>query len=401
MMAGGDWAVFAKAKWLREGGHQAFIKFIVPAGSHAGPKTDLITGGGRLARLASRLVHIKAQGDDLPVVRLLEVSLSSSGLLVAMEEVTPLKDLIDQGEAYQHSVRLLRDLDPFGARLPWMHFDICPKNIGITATGKAVLIDLESLYLKSSGAYDISVPAWKPFRAPPTLVNDVEVGLATGALGSELAMRKVRFEVALAAAECVLGPLPPHRSAFDASQAQAWLADADPGDPAVAFWRTEVDQLVTTGDIRALSELARDLEALLVGHADAAVAPRAWRTARGDGTSEPQPGAGSLASRPAGGWDLEWNLLVPTAHALRAGRLDREGIREYGVVLDDLALRYPDRHEIWDELLLVRICYQKDPNAALVHVNTALSHLNGDARLTRTQGILKMWASEKDRRRGE
>src|SRR5208283_5528431 len=92
MMAGGDWAVFAKAKWLREGGHQAFIKFIVPAGSHAGPKTDLITGGGRLARLASRLVHIKAQGDDLPVVRLLEVSLSSSGLLVAMEEVTPLKD---------------------------------------------------------------------------------------------------------------------------------------------------------------------------------------------------------------------------------------------------------------------------------------------------------------------
>jgi hypothetical protein len=76
MMAGHDWALFARAKWLRHGGKPAFIKFIVRAGSHAGEHTEIVTGHDRLQRVFERLVQLKNLEQPIPLVQLMTVRLS-------------------------------------------------------------------------------------------------------------------------------------------------------------------------------------------------------------------------------------------------------------------------------------------------------------------------------------
>ncbi len=209
MMANRNWALFARAKRVRDGGRAAYMKYIVAAGAQAGTDTLMVTAGTRLEDLSERLKRIQQLEGAVPIVPLLEIGYSQAGLLIAMEEVKPLEGLIARGEAYQFSTAVLRDLDPDSSAVGWHHFDVCPNNIGILSSGRCVLIDVESFYLEEEeGKFHVSVPAWKPFRATSEMANAVYGGLASGALEKTLAGRKLRFEVALAAAECVFGPIP-------------------------------------------------------------------------------------------------------------------------------------------------------------------------------------------------
>src|SRR5438309_2344061 len=82
MMAGHNWAIFAKAKWLRQGGKPAFIKFIVRAGSEAGSDTQIVTGPDRLEGVFDRLIRLQKLGDAVPLVQLFDVRLTDAGLLI-------------------------------------------------------------------------------------------------------------------------------------------------------------------------------------------------------------------------------------------------------------------------------------------------------------------------------
>lgn len=401
MMAGRNWAILAKAKWLRKGGKAAFIKFIIPAGGQAGPDTEMVTGKARLRHLAERLKAVQILGDAVPLVPLLQVKDAEGGLLIAMEQVEPLQNIVDRGEAYALSVRLLRDLDPEAkGGHSWLHFDICPMNIGVLPSGRCVLIDVESFYLQQRvGHYDVSIPAWKPFRAPQGLERDVDEKLAANDVDNALALRKVRFEVALSAAECVLGPLPPSRENLSRARVEEWVAGADPADPAVAFWRNEILRGIDSGAMRSMAELALDLERLIQGQSVQNQAPLAIPVSQprnvslSRGPEEHKPAPAPNQATP--GWSTDWELLKPAAHALRSGKLDRARIAEYRAALERLALHYPVQREVWDELLLVLISYQKDAGAAHATIETALQQIPGDVDLMRLRDIVKMWAAER------
>jgi hypothetical protein len=398
LMANRDWALFAKAKRVRDGGKPAFIKFIVAAGSQAGSATLWVTGGGRLRDLYERLQRIRQLGRRIPVVPLLEIEHSESGLLIAMEEVTPLSEMIDRGEAYRLSAKVLEDLDPDTIGNGWHHFDVCPRNIGVLPDGRCVLIDVESLYLESEGMYNISVPAWKPFRAPNQLVLDVHGQLAAGnrEIDRALAARKLRFEIALAAAECVLGPIPfkQQNQALDRSIVEAWVSSADAADPAVAFWKQELLSAIDTASVPPLQHLRQNLESAVSFSSEPAGAPLVQAPVAG---TEPVQSLGTTISAitpsPAeSGWSKEWALILPMVHALRAGKLGGKEIVEYRQALQEVAARYPTHADAWNELLLVVISYEKDAVLALSVVKEALKHIPGDDGLTRMKNIIQMWA---------
>ena len=402
MMAGRNWAILAKAKWLRRGGRAAFVKFIIPAGAHAGLDTEMVTGKERLKRLCERLQFISKLGSALPLVPLLEVKLTEKGLLIAMEEVRPLHEIIERGEGYGLSLQLLRDLDPeVDGRVPWLHFDICPLNIGVLQDGRCVLIDVESFYLEEGQGYDVSVPAWKSFRAPHFLREEVESKLAKGGADRQLAISKVSFEIALAAAECVLGPLPPSRNEFDDALLEQWVREAVPSDPAVGFWREELQDLLRTGQVRPIKEIARRLEAALRVGVDPVHAPRvavmvaASQDDVGTGERSVKEKKGEESKDVPPGWETDWLILKPSAHALRSGKFDRVRIGEYRSALERLARQYPEKRELWEELLLLSVSYLKDPVGALAVVGEALKYFPGDANLERHQNIIQMWARER------
>jgi hypothetical protein len=397
MMADKDWALFAKAKRIRDGGKAAFIKFVVAASSQAGNTTLLVTSGNRLKDLYERLKHIQQLGDTVPIVPLLEIQHTESGLLIAMEEVAPLREIIDRGEAYHLSIKVLRDLDPDADGNGWHHFDVCPNNIGLLRSERCVLIDVESFYLESEGKYNVSVPAWKPFRAPRGLEVDVQVELGAGAIDRSLAARKLRFEVALAAAECVLGPIPFSGQNLDRRTIEAWVANADATDPAVVFWKRELLAAVDTASFPALQELRDRLESAVKSDTEPTGAPLVQVPAVG---AEPVQAAEAAISAippvPAQSeWLKEWALILPMVHALRTGRLGGKQIIEYRQVLQQLAGRYPTQADVWNELLLVVISFEKNPVLALSLVTEALQNIPGSEDLARMRNIIQMWARER------
>ncbi len=401
LMANRDWAIFARARWVRGGGKEAYLKFVVPAGSNAGPTTIDVTAADRLRRLHRRLIQLKGMGDSIPLVPLLVVQFMDRGLLIAMELVTTLQEMIEEARARDLSVRLLRELDPSRPGAPhWLHFDICPRNIGVLASGRCVLIDVDSMYLEEAGAFEVSTFVWKPFRATPDLLERVNECIRDGRLGPDLASRKVQFEVALAAAECVLGLLPPSRGHFDQQMLDTWAAQNDTSDPAVEFWLRELRSYLATGSLRPLAALATELERLLATPKrdvpDVAVGrrmePSPLLPPGPPPAVEPTPSA-DVEGPP--GWATDWILLRPAAHALRAGTLDRERVREYRTALLKLCEQYPHQIQAWEELLLISITYEKDSAAALATVERALEFMPRDEGLRRLRETILKWARER------
>ncbi|HEY2383962.1 MAG TPA: hypothetical protein VGK48_22525 [Terriglobia bacterium] len=394
MMADHNWAIFARARWLRDGGKPGFIKFIVRAGSKAGADTEMITGHDRLKGVFDRLVSLQAFGLAIPLVPLFEVQLKAEGLLVAMEELEPLHDIIKRGEAYSLSLKILEDLDPEKDKGPsWLHFDICPMNIGVLANGRCVLIDVESFYLEKDDVFQVSIPAWKPFRAPQDLVDKVQDQLATGSVDKSTAYLKQRYEIALAAAECVLGPLAPHGN-LTSSVLKTWLSAADPKDRAVQFWARTLQAALDNGQIRPIRELHDELQSSLsevedVDHAPLVHEPVLPPISIGEGAVPSAPGGGPE------GWEEDWNLLKPAAYALRAGKLENEQLPQYRLALERLARKYPSQRLFWNELLLVAISYEKNAAEALAYANEALQHLRDDPDLNRMRNIIQRWVTER------
>jgi hypothetical protein len=398
MMADKNWALFAKAKRIRDGGKAAFIKFVVAANSQAGESTRFVTGGSRLRDLFERLEHIQQVGDTVPIVPLLEIRYTDSGLLIAMEEVTPLRELIERGEAYHLSTRVLRDLDPDANGNGWHHFDVCPNNIGISRSERCVLIDVDSFYLEVEGKYNISVPAWKPFRAPNGLEFDVQVQLATGSIDRSVAARKLRFEVALAAAECVLGTIPfTGRKNLDRRTIEEWVAKADSTDPAVVLWKQELLAAIDTASFPPLQELRERLESAIKSEPEPTGAPLVQVPS--DGAQSAQAAASTISTAPPlqaqSGWSKEWALVLPMVHALRAGKLGGQQIVEYREALQQIAARYPTQADVWNELLLVVISYEKNAALALSLVTEALKYIPDSEDLVRIRNIVQMWARER------
>jgi hypothetical protein len=314
-----------------------------------------------------------------------------------MEDVRTLYDLIEIGQAYDLSARVLSDLDPEkpGVSPPWMHYDISPENIGVTGGGALVLIDVDSFYLEEAGKYRVSVPAWKPFRAPQALADEVRNRYAANRIDGPIAKRKMRFELALAAAECVLGPLPPSRDPVDRSLLAKWVATADSNDSAVAFWTREMSEILVDGDVRPLADIAKELNVAIKRGASTVHAPRAVpRTVVAVSSEPPEVSRAEATTKTAPDeWSAEWNLLRPSAHALRAGQLDRVRVEEYRKVLETLIERYPKRVELWDELLLIVISYQKDRAAATTIIERARQALPNNAALEQLHNVVKNWVA--------
>ena len=400
LMAGRKWAVLAKAKWHRKGGLPVFLKYMLPAGENAGPESKVFLGESHLAGLKTRLEGLKEMGGAVPLVTLHHLAHIADGLLIAMEQVTPLNEMIESGPNRELSLRVLRDLDPEkGQAIKWLHFDICPMNIGVRGDGVCIFIDPESMYQLQEEKFQLSAPAWKPFRAPQAMEDAVHAGWAADkSIDQELATNKMRFEIALVAAECALGPLPDGSLPRDEQSLEKMLGVFNTTDPVNGFWVRELRSMATTGGTRRLQEIANDLAAIparprisrktteSVPPMHSSAVPRAEPA---KGTALPTaPGAVEASGD---SWEKAWTELQPQIVSLRTGKMHGHHLLAYSEALDRLAAKFPRRRELWLELLLVQISYLKDPGASAETVNKALSQLPDDMALIRFRNIIQKW----------
>lgn len=372
MMAGHNWALLAKARWLRDGGRDAFLKYIVPASESAGEKTELVVGKDRLARLADRLNELHALQSKLAVVPLLEVRLveETGGVLIAMERVEPLHNVIAEARSnIATAIGVLEALDTTNASPRWHHFDICPKNMGVSTAGAIVMIDVESIYFEQNDAFGVSVPAWKRFRAPAPLVSEVDDAFAE--LPRATADRKMSFEALLVATECILGLF--KATALTSEYLRAWSAGRE-NEPAVRPLIAALECSIEGEPLPKLEVVAAELRR--AGDLDQLP------------TARPPTAATNLQDATVIRPELD-----QLAYSLRAGMLVPAEIASYRSRLEVELRTAPDRRRVWNELLLIAISFEKDAIGARALVRKALKEYDKDAELNRLLRMIEMWVA--------
>ena len=234
--------VHATATYVRDGGRPAYIKCIRQRGESAGVETKVIAGPKRLERLAERIGDLKAT-KAMPVAEVLSVDLAQDlpALVVAMERVVPLVTMIQEGAVSRETaVQLLRALASSQCK-DWIHFDICPKNVGVSATRGVVFIDLDSLYPVGANI-NISVPAFKPHRASPAVyAKCVDVAIGNGNYDRSFLSQKHDAELLLLAAECCLGLYA--EDSLTEESVDEWVDSSHASDAEKEFWRKELKTL--------------------------------------------------------------------------------------------------------------------------------------------------------------
>ncbi len=421
MMASKNLAIFANATWLREGGKAAFLKFILPASEGARSETNQLASKDSLHKLGERLRKIQtyAAANEIPLVPILKVGLLDrfEGLLIAMERVTPLNDLIKHIRVgiptAELAVGLLRSLSPLaGVASHSLHFDICPKNIGILSGKQHVFLDPDSFYLEEDGSFKINLVAWKPHRIPARLKVDIlrELENHQMHLSRATAVRMQCFGLALVAAECTLKPILPTQTNDIDSWLDQWPKRANPPlDRLIDFWHTILTSAVERTIPLDLSEVANELQSLIDEakttteiHAEQE-APRPMVAENpGDNSGSGAPlfvaatSPTGVAGVAPGQWAQKMEALVPTATLLRQDALTTAAIDSYRSELEKIAEEFPARREIWLELILVTVSYQKDAISALRIADNAARTLPEDPEIMRWQQVIKMWSLEKD-----
>ncbi|WP_157595335.1 hypothetical protein [Plesiocystis pacifica] len=361
-------SIHASATWLRSGGVPAYLKFIGGRGHSAGAQGVRLIGMPRLERVAKRLCMAKVA--QIPIVRILSVDLwegeGLSGLLIGMEQVTPLMSQIRAGETGRNdSVQVLRSLrsSEFGN---WVHFDICPRNVGRRTSGEFVAIDLESLYLGDGGqgVIDVSYPAFKHDRVPRHVLRMCGK-VSQGGMPLPQVQRKHDGEVVVLAAECSLG-LKAYN--FDDAGVEQWCAESPCSADERDFWRRTLRRVLVNGDFD-LAELADELERVDEGGIMVST----------DDVSVSNQSDGDLFSR---GRDL------------RRGTLSRKEIAEYRKELGVYAEKNAGDRRVWEELLLVSLAYEKDPGRGVQLAEQALVQFPGDVGFQDNLTLARMWGGD-------
>lgn len=383
-------AVHATATWTREN-LPAYLKVIPTRNDSAGRNTRKLVGRPRLVRLQERLSRVR-EARPSGVVRLLHVEYMDGvdGLVIAMEAVRPLRDKINGSANVQLSTQVLRELRSEVVS-PWIHFDICPSNTGITQLGDCVLIDVDSLYECSDEDVHVSYMACKPRFSPK--IREKLVG--QGELVSrELATDKHNAEVILLAAECCLGPL---ECSFDVEGVKKFCdeANADPG--LVETWRSILLR-TAEGEAPGVDDVLISLEPFATGHPGSATSFALRESEHSGGVRGSANYSAESAVRVPRSSEPDDSPVVDEfpefdslRRALRGERLRAEAVESYRLRLWEQARQSPEDRRWWDELLVVTLGYQRDPEAAIEVARQAVQALPNERRFERELHQLRVW----------
>jgi hypothetical protein len=150
------------------------------------------------------------------------------------------------------------------------------------------------------------------------------------------------------------------------------------------FWRRELERTLDGRGIRPPSDLADDLERL-----DLRAGP--IESVRERPSQSPSEGLGTAVVIEETEFERAWSTILPTARALRTGALPPGEIAAYREDLEALVGRFATQREVWAEMLLVIISYQRNRADAAETVRRARAALSTDLDLKQLERIIDLW----------
>ena len=226
------------------------IKVYLPSGSGESLGHQRTGSPTRHARLRGKFESLQSnQGVSTVPIRL--ITFLCDCLIVVMDKVSSVGELLEHDTlaAQADAPTALRQLDTRGR---WMHFDLCPDNVGRASDGQYCYIDLESVYEVGESGSVVSEPVTKVERLPDNLRSELEQQFTSkGGLSAEFAERFQNYQLARLAMDMCAGRI--LRGANISS-----LADTAPLNR--SFWDRHFVSLAAQDAAPSPSELADAIE---------------------------------------------------------------------------------------------------------------------------------------------
>ncbi|MGE0324389.1 MAG: hypothetical protein AB7S68_18880 [Polyangiaceae bacterium] len=362
-------AVHARATRIRTG-EVLHLKAVPARGESANSTTRDLASRPQLLELKERLVRVcELQVPTVPI-RYVDFLMEPPWLVVGMEPVTVLSNTLSEAVPRSDLAWQVLETLNFKACDGWYHWDICPRNAGITLDGKVVFLDLDSFY---------------PLDSPPTAGLKVQKDWRTPAY-----LQRIRAEagerrsitlrdaqtlhdagVLLLAAECELGEF--DRRELSQSEAELWVHERPVGDEIKTFWSEHLSDLCR-GQQKSWDEIVRLLKSR----------PRTNDSPR---TPSRRPGASTARLGPQ---SLKGNFRE-LQRDLRLRRLRASQIEGYRTGLEREVSRDPRLREHWVELLMITLTFLPDYAKAYEFAERALEHFPKDKEFERDLQMAKRW----------
>lgn len=394
--------VFAEATWLRGGAKQVFLKCIWASADSSSDSADDLDSPKRLKAICERAQNIKSFGSSIPIVPILDIRIIEPGILVqTLERVDIVADLIEQNKvSVELAVSILRNLAiRYQASNPtWIHFDICPRNVGVTKSGQVVFIDIESCYLGDGKGISITSLLTKEHLLYASLRDSLledYTGSPTPVCALPTLVKKYEFEVALVAAQVTLGfPTYPNYPTNSAEEwLNPWLQEAAKANPELSeFWQKclEKETVLNVGinleRIADQLELKKDLEVALYNSSPTPTPSilQVPEVPNVPNSLDPNQVSHSESRAP-------WEVLSDVGIKLRQDRMRREEILAYRSQIERLTDTHPKDLQVWKELLLIDISFLRKPRKAHDTIKAARIALPNEGYLEQAESMIENW----------
>lgn len=377
-----DRAVFLKARSVRRAGQLEFIKCFVKAGKDAGSSTKNLLNADRLKRLHERFQWLLKNDGCFPIAKVYDCLFYNEALVVSMEVVRPLSEIILANKGgIENAISLLSTLDPDRniLRDGWVHFDICPNNLGVDGNGNIVLIDHDSIYKIEERGFLVTTPACKDWRLPNNIYYGIIKDFQTqnNCLEPDQLKEKVYAEIALVAAELSLQSEPSIIGQFADEWVPRWLDDYTEVNAQLAdVWRRVFNALFSRTELVPFSDIVGQLREV----SQKSEVPSLERSGHPTGGVDWRRSIGDFS---------DYGLM------LRHGHLDDDSLIEYIKYIKESLDREPNILELWRELVYIFICHLKDPCGCLEILENAKIYYPDDEDLKLKKRLVQVWLAGK------
>ncbi|KXZ29348.1 hypothetical protein AYB33_17460 [Leptospira santarosai] len=382
--------VFATAESVRNPEKRYFIKCIWSADQYAGENTRLITNEARLTRIYEDLTKAALPEREIPIVDLVELRFlnNNSALLIIMEALIPLRELIEKGELSRTNVgEFLRSFSKTkGGKHDWIHFDICPKNLGLNSKKEFRLIDLDSYYEAKEGKFEIKTLAYKRVNVMKQLNDEIFAGSVGKVEFTNALIKKFRLEVCLCAIQICAGKLFEYPGPV--YNLEEWFWDwlncqQDQPLNIKEFWKRVVLEYVPQ-DV-PLINIATEYEHLILENSTSA-SDMHFKESYGEKNANMLTLKENLTTEK----DLS-KVIDHYAKLIRSENFTKVDLELYIEILLGVLGRNPERIEYWIEIITISICYVRSAKRSYEYLQNALKHHSTNEDLLNKMRLVELW----------
>ncbi|EKR65767.1 hypothetical protein LEP1GSC036_2634 [Leptospira weilii str. 2006001853] len=389
----GDFPViFANAESVRNPQKRFFIKCIWVADQNAGDNTKLVTNATRLHRIYNDLKNATLAEKKIPIVDLAELKFleNDSALLIVMDLLTPLKQLIEEGKISKSKVReFIRVFaNTNEEKLDWIHFDLCPKNLGVNSKNEFRLIDLDSFYKAKEGKFEVKTLAYKRCNILKSINDKIIERSDDEKYYSIELIKKFKLEICLCAIQIWAGELfrYPGKVYNLEEWFWAWLNSLpNKSQSEKAFWKKVIEDYIPKNI--SLNQIANEYEQEILEESSAS----------SDSTFHELP----LISKDVNNAAISQNEIYPAneidkvfdhyAKLIRSENFNVDDLQFYLDLLKEAVDKAPNRVDHWIELVTISICYLKSAKKSYEYLQIALRYHNQNQDLKNKMRLVELW----------